>query len=136
MRPRFFRKFLKEHLCQILKCKDTSFRNWSSQNEVIHVHFYKTYTAKAPLPFLEECLCATWLKHVTVIDDCDNVIFIATSIHKVMLTKKWDVINCKIKVSKSFTQSEKLRWNIFSWYLINAFLNKHLLVVPWHVIFY
>ena len=40
--------------------------------------------------------------------DCDNVTFIATSIRKVMLTKKRDINDCKIKVSKKFTQSEKL----------------------------
>ena len=33
--------------------------------------------------------------------------FIATSIRKVMLTKKWDIDDCK-KVSKKFTQSEEL----------------------------
>ena len=37
----------------------------------------------------------------TIIKDCDNVIFIVTSVRKVMPTKKWDVNDCKIKVSKS-----------------------------------
>ena len=36
------------------------------------------------------------LKHVIIIEDCD-VIFIATSIHRVRLTKKWDVNDFKIK---------------------------------------
>ena len=71
-----------------------------------------------------------------IIEDYDNGIFIPTSIRKVMLTKKWDVNNCKIKVSKTFTQSEQLGWIIFNWYLTNTVLNKHLLVWAWHVIFY
>ena len=66
-----------------------------------------------------------------VIEDCDNVIFMATSIRKVMLAKKWDVNDCKIKVSKNFTQSKKLRWIIFNWYLTNATLSKHLLLGTW-----
>ena len=37
----------------------------------------------------------------TIIKDCDNVVFIATSVRKVMPTKKWDVNDCKTKVSKS-----------------------------------
>ena len=86
--------------------------------------------------FLEKCLCTMWLKHVMVIEDCDNMTFIATSIHKVMLTKKWDIKNCTIKVSKNFTQSEKLCWIIFNWYLTNTTLNKHLLNGTWHDIFY
>ena len=66
-----------------------------------------------------------------VIEDCDNVIFMVTSIRKVMLAKKWDVNDCKIKVSKNFTQSKKLRWIIFNWYLTNATLSKHLLLGTW-----
>ena len=54
---------------------------------------------------------------------------IATSIRKVMLTKKWDVNDCKIKVSEKFAQNDK-------WHLTNATLNKHLLAGTWHVIFY
>ena len=42
-----------------------------------------------------------------IIEDWD-VIFIATSVRKVMLTKKRDSNDCKIKVSKKFTQTEKL----------------------------
>ena len=34
---------------------------------------------------------------------------IATSIRKVMLTKKSDINDCKIKAGSKFTQSEKLR---------------------------
>ena len=41
--------------------------------------------------------------------DYDNVIFIATSTRKVKQTKKWDVNNCKAKIRKNFTQSEKIR---------------------------
>ena len=52
--------------------------------------------------------------------DCDNVVSIAASICKVILTKTWDANNWKIKFSKRFTENEKLRWNIFSWYLTNA----------------
>ena len=88
MRTRFLKTFLLEHVCQILKCKDTSLRKWSSKNEVSHVNIYKTYTAKTPLTFLEECLCATWFKDVIIIEDCENMIFIVSSIRKVMLTKK------------------------------------------------
>ena len=76
------------------------------------------------------------IKHVIVIEDCNNGLLIATSILKVMLTKKWDVENCKIKISKNFTQSEKLRWSNFNWYLTNTTLNKHLLVGTWRLIFY
>ena len=53
--------------------------------------------------------------------------FIATSVRKVILTKKWDVNDWKIKISKKFNQSKKLRWIIFNWYLTNWALNKHLL---------
>ena len=60
-------------------------------------------------------------------EDCDNVIFIATSVHKVMPTKKSDINDYKIKTSKKFSQSEKLRWTIFNWYFTNATCNKHLL---------
>ena len=45
-------------------------------------------------------------KTACIIEDCD-VMFIATSIRKVMLTKKWDINDCK-NVSKKFTQSEEL----------------------------
>ena len=93
-----------------------------------------TYTAKSLSLFLDECLRSMWLKHSTVIEDCDHVIFITTSTYKVMLTKNWDVDDCKIKVSKKFTQSEKLLWIIFNWYLTSATLNKHLLVMTWNVI--
>ena len=55
---------------QILKCKSTSFKRCSSWNEVTHVNYYKTYTAKTSLTFLEECLSATLLKHVTIIEEC------------------------------------------------------------------
>ena len=41
--------------------------------------------------------------------DCDDVIFIVTSIHKVKLTKMLDINDCKIKVSKKLSQIEKLR---------------------------
>ena len=41
-------------------------------------------------------MCAMLLKHVIIIEDCD-VIFIATSIRRVRLTKKWDVNDFKIK---------------------------------------
>ena len=36
------------------------------------------------------------LKHVIIIEDCD-VIFIATFMRRVRLTKKWDVNDFKIK---------------------------------------
>ena len=42
-------------------------------------------------------------------EDCDYVTFITTSAHKVMPTKKSDINDYKIKTSKRFTQSEKLR---------------------------
>ena len=71
--------------------------------EVTHVNFYKTYTAKTPLTFLEECLCSMWLKHKIVTEDCYNVIFIATCIGKVALTKKWDVNDWKMKASTNLT---------------------------------
>ena len=61
------------------------------------------------------------------------VIFIATFIRKVVLTKKWNVNNCKIKISKKFTQSETLCWIIFDWSSTNATLNRHLLVGAWHI---
>ena len=75
-----------------------------------------------------------------VIKACDNYWglwcdFIATSMLNVMLLKTWDVNECEIKVSKKFTQSEKLSWITFNWYLINATLNKHPLVGTWHVTF-
>ena len=69
-----------------------------------------------------------------VIEDCDNEMFIATSIHKVLLTKKWDIKNCKIKVRKNLTQSLKLSWIVFNWYLTNETLNKHFLFGTWLVI--
>ena len=47
--PHFFRAFSEEPMSQILKGNDNSFRNWSSQNEVTHLNFHKTYTAKTPL---------------------------------------------------------------------------------------
>ena len=68
-----------------------------------------------------------------IIYDCDDVIFIVTSIHKVKLTKMLDINDCKIKVSKKLSQIEKLRWTIFNWYCTNATLNKHLLVATWHI---
>ena len=90
---------------------------------------------------LEESLCATRLKLVIIIEDC-NVIFIATSTLKVTLfsvwrlctlAKKWDVHDCKIKVSKTFTQSEKLRWTIFKCNLLGLgmlfFVITHLKVL-------
>ena len=40
------------------------------------------------------------------------------------------------KVSKKFTQSGKLCWIVFNWYLMNETLNKNLLVGILHVIFY
>ena len=43
-----------------------------------------------------------------IIEDRD-VIFTATSLLKALLAKKRDVSDCKIKVSKTFAQSEKLR---------------------------
>ena len=46
-----------------------------------------------------------------------------------MLTKKWEVNDCRIKVSKKITQNEKL----FNRYLRKS---KHLLVGTWHVTFY
>ena len=48
-------------------------------------------------------------KRVIIIEDCNNVIFIAISLRKVVLTKKCDVNHCKIEASKKFNQSEKLR---------------------------
>ena len=59
-----------------------------------------------PSTFLEECLCVTWLKDVIIIEDCDNIIFIVTSIYA----------NCKIKLSKTFPLSENLLWIIWKYY--------------------
>ena len=62
-------------------------------------------------------MCTTWLKHKIIIEDWDNVIFIARSICKAMLTKKWDINNWKVKVNKKFIQKEKLCWINFNWHL-------------------
>ena len=45
-------------------------------------------------------MCETWLKHAIIIEDCD-VIFITTSILKVMLAKKWDLTIVKPKLAKN-----------------------------------
>ena len=49
-----------------------------------------------------------------IIEDCD-VIFVAISIRKVMLTKKWDVNYCEILLTKSLL---KVR-NFFELFLID-----------------
>ena len=107
IRARFFTAFL----CCV--------PNFKVQGNFLNENFYETYTANTPLTFLEESLFATRLKDVVIIEDCD-VIFIATSILKVMLAKIWDATDWKIKVSKKFTKSGKLRRTIFNWYFTNA----------------
>ena len=59
-------------------------------------------------------MCATQLKHAMIIEDCD-VIFVAISIRKVMLTKKRDVNYCEILLTKSLL---KVR-NFFELFLID-----------------
>ena len=51
------------------------------------------------------------LKHAIIIEDYDNGIFIAISICKVILTKKWDVNGCKIKV-RNFVEFLIYIWQI------------------------
>ena len=98
-----------------------------------YANSYEAFTTNTTLIFSRRMIMSTWLKHVTVIKDYDNVIFIATSISKLMLMKMWDLNDYKIKVSKTFTQSEKPRWTIFNWCLTNSTLSKHLLVGTWHI---
>ena len=75
----FFKNISLEQVHQILKRKDKS-----SKNEVAHVNFYEIYTADTPLTFFQKNVCA---QRDIIIEDCD-VIFIATSIVKMMLTKR------------------------------------------------
>ena len=94
---------LKESKVGAIIFKKCSFLRMSSMSHCImtnlslmYVNFYKNYTTKTTLYFSEEFLCVTWLKHVVIIEDYNNVILTATSARKVLLPKKWNVNNCKI----------------------------------------
>ena len=58
-----------------------------------------------------------------IIADCDNVIFIAATICKVVLAKAWDVSNCKIKFSKRFLK------------ICSKFTGEHLSVISIKLLF-
>ena len=82
------------------------------------------------LIFRKMFVCAAWSKHVIIIEDLHySNLYMQSN-----LMEKWDLKESKIKVSKEFTQSEKLHWIIFNWYLTNAILNKHPSVGTWHLI--
>ena len=53
---------------------------------------------------------------------------IYSNLHTQSNANKWDVNDCKIKVSKNLTQSKEVaKWETFELFLIDATLNKHLL---------
>ena len=82
------------------------------------------------LIFRKMFVCAAWSKHVIIIEDLHySNLYMQSN-----LMEKWDLKESKIKVSKEFTQSEKLPWIIFNWYLTNATLNKDPSVGTWHLI--
>ena len=70
-----------------------------------YVNSYEAFTTKTTLIFSRRMIVSTWLKHVLVIEDCDNVIFIATSISKLMLMKMWDLTS---KLAKSLLKVRNL----------------------------
>ena len=79
------------------------------------------------------------LKHAIIIEDYDNEIFIATSISKVILMRKWDVNGFKIKLRNFLNFLEfliyiwqiKFSTSIFQWC---KFRNKNCFNIFWVVV--